>query len=194
MKQQILLFLTFLIIYGCSSSSDENSTTNVLPTAPSNLKRILSIGNEVVLNWDDNSDNEAGFKLEVKINSGNFEILQNLNSNLIQYTVVGLQGNTSYTYRVCSFNQNGNSTSYSNEVTVTTDIDGNAYTNIKIGNQTWMKENYCVTRYRNGDLIPKMQAGQAVLTPNGYVMWSNLTNIQYGAYMDEYNSDDSEED
>lgn len=37
--------------------------------------------------------------------------------------------------------------------TTVTDIDGNNYTSVTIGTQTWMVENLATTRYRNSDLI-----------------------------------------
>jgi uncharacterized protein (TIGR02145 family) len=57
-----------------------------------------------------------------------------------------------------------------------TDIDGNVYQTIKIGDQWWMAENLKVTHYRNGDPILNV-------TDNGD--WNSLSS---GAYCD-YNND-----
>ena len=57
-----------------------------------------------------------------------------------------------------------------NDPNTVTDIDGNVYKTVKIGNQTWMAENLRTTKYRNGDPIP-------LITDAG--AWSNLGS---GAY------------
>lgn len=42
-----------------------------------------------------------------------------------------------------------------------TDVDGNVYGTIRIGNLLWMTENLCVTRYADGRLIPFLQSSSA---------------------------------
>jgi len=59
-----------------------------------------------------------------------------------------------------------------------TDIDGNTYKTIKIGDQCWMAENLKVTHFRNGDEIPNV-------TDNN--IWINLTS---GALCN-YNNDEA---
>jgi len=54
-----------------------------------------------------------------------------------------------------------------------TDIDGNVYKTVKIGNQIWMAENLKVTRYRNGDPIPNV---------TGKTQWKNLKTGAYCNY------------
>lgn len=44
-------------------------------------------------------------------------------------------------------------------VTTVSDIEGNVYNVVSIGNQKWMKENLKVRKYRNGDTIPGNLSG-----------------------------------
>ncbi|MDZ7722211.1 MAG: FISUMP domain-containing protein [candidate division KSB1 bacterium] len=54
-----------------------------------------------------------------------------------------------------------------------TDIDGNTYKTIKIGDQWWMAENLKVTHYSNGDTIPNVTSNSE---------WMNLESGAYCAY------------
>ena len=49
-----------------------------------------------------------------------------------------------------------------------TDIDGNVYHTVKIGNQTWTVENLKTTHYRNGDPIPENPDNWSWLTTDAY--------------------------
>ncbi len=57
---------------------------------------------------------------------------------------------------------------------IVTDIDGNTYRTVEIGNQVWMAENLKVEHYQNGDPIANLSESIA----DGYD-WTNAT---YGAY------------
>ncbi|MDD3051141.1 MAG: FISUMP domain-containing protein, partial [Candidatus Cloacimonetes bacterium] len=56
-----------------------------------------------------------------------------------------------------------------------TDIDGNVYQTLIIGNQEWMVENLKVTRYRNGDQIPTGHTNSAWggLSTGAYCVYNN---------------------
>ena len=60
-----------------------------------------------------------------------------------------------------------------------TDIDGNVYQTIKIGDQWWTTENLKVTHYRNGESIQYVQSETS--EPD---VWENLTTGAYGYYDD----------
>ena len=59
-----------------------------------------------------------------------------------------------------------------------TDIDGNIYETVQIGDQVWMAENLKTTRYNNGSYIPNVINNEE---------WGSLTT---GAYVD-YNDQQS---
>ena len=110
----VFLFVTTLI----SCSSDDNSESEAAPIAPSNLTGALMSG-QVRLNWTDNSNNEAGFKIERKQINGSYSLLNSVVPNVIIFEDNTITTGQSYIYRVYSYNAVGNSTSYSNEVTIT---------------------------------------------------------------------------
>jgi len=64
-----------------------------------------------------------------------------------------------------------------------TDIDGNAYATLKIGEQVWMTENLKVTHYDNGDAIQYVKREEA---ESG--VWINLITGAYGIYNDDDSS------
>jgi len=69
----------------------------------------------------------------------------------------------------------------STDTDTVTDIDGNVYNTVKIGNQWWMAENLRVTHYRNNDPIPQVIENTS---------WNNLNT---GAFCI-YGNDDSNVD
>jgi uncharacterized protein (TIGR02145 family) len=105
--------------------------------------------------------------------------------------ITGLIAGTLYYVR--AYATNANTTGYGNQITITasgggsgsggcaggpttvTDIDGNVYNVVSIGNQCWMKENLKTTRYKNGVSIP---------TGLSEVQWQTTTNGAFAIYND----------
>jgi uncharacterized protein (TIGR02145 family) len=56
-----------------------------------------------------------------------------------------------------------------------TDIDGNFYSTVNIGTQTWMVQNLKVRRFRNGDSIPNVISNKdwAYITTEAYCNYEN---------------------
>ena len=81
------------------------------------------------------------------------------------------------------------------EVITVTDIDGNVYQTVQIGDQLWMAENLKVTHYRNGDPIPHVIAdGNWTSTFSGaYCYYDNDPDNgdTYGALYNWYAVDDA---
>ena len=113
------------------SNQDTVSTIATAPDAPSDLLAIAVSPSQVNLFWNDNSDNEIGFKIERKIGpGGTFSEIGSVGEDVESYPDVGLSENVTYIYRICAFNNIDNS-AYSNEASATTQISLSAPTNMQ---------------------------------------------------------------
>jgi len=111
-----------------------------------------------------------------------------------------LNPNTIYYVRAYATNSVG--TSYGNELTFTTlpiptsvsDIDGNVYSVLVLGNQIWMQENLKTTKYCNGDPIPMYMSNVQWqdLTTGGWSYYDNFSgNESYGKLYNYYAATDN---
>lgn len=110
--------------YGSSQSSNiANSTTpysypHGTPLAPSNLVINFQNGYEAEIGWEDNSNDEWGFKVARKVDDEPFfEIIDSVETDVLTYREVGLEPDRIYVYKVCAYNEYGFS-AYTNTVSV----------------------------------------------------------------------------
>ncbi len=77
------------------------------------------------------------------------------------------------------------SSSSNDETTTMTDIDGNVYKTMKIGDQWWMAENFKGTKQADGTAIPNVTRNidwhNLSITDAAYCFYNNDDNNQYGA-------------
>lgn len=104
--------------------SEETITITVsdiaAPVTPGGLTAQVAAIDQITLAWQDNSADEAGFKVEQKIGSdGTWTQVTTVNANTATYQAGGLSQATMYYFRVRSYNASGNS-AYSSEVSAAT--------------------------------------------------------------------------
>jgi transcriptional regulator CtsR len=102
---------------GNSAYSNETSSTTpgVVPLPPSNLTASPISPTQINLFWQDNSNNEQGFKIERKTGGGGtWAQIATVGANVTSYQNTGLSPNTTYYYRVRAYSELDVS-SYSNE-------------------------------------------------------------------------------
>lgn len=132
-----------------------NAVTSITASSAQSGGNISSDGGSVIIArgvcWNSyGGPTTADYKTENGSGTGEFTTV-----------VTGLQPNTTYYIRAYATNANG--TTYGNELSFTTlalqfgslsDIDGNSYKTVIIGDQTWMTGNLKTTRFANGEPIP----------------------------------------
>lgn len=89
------------------------------------------VGEELRVKFTTNSNIDQSFTYDLNYNKGQYNISQNIASNLI--------------------------VSNPCPSSTVTDIDGNIYNTVAIGNQCWMKENLKTTRYSDGSSITEVE-------------------------------------
>src|SRR6185295_11470270 len=79
------------------------------PNPPSDLVAAAISATEIRLTWTDNSSNELGFRIERSLDGFSFNEIATVGSNVTTYSDLTVVANTTYFYRVLSFNNFGNS-------------------------------------------------------------------------------------
>jgi len=87
----------------------------MVPTAPSNLTATVDNDGDIVLNWDDNSNNETGFEIDITDGSGGD--VKSVAANVESFTFNNPTDGKTYTFKVKAKNLTGSSV-WSNSVSV----------------------------------------------------------------------------
>lgn len=154
------------------------------------------------------SDNGQFINTELALNNGSYSYVQPLDNvannvvtikdNLSTYTLtIEKSGYNTFNYDFlldslkCYSNISGNLPLVIElHKKLVTDIDGNVYKTIKIGNQWWMAENLKTTHLNNGTSIPLVvdNTEWSELTTPGYCWYNNNTDNKnlYGALYNYY--------
>jgi uncharacterized protein (TIGR02145 family) len=156
------------------------------PTLSSPTNGSTGISTSPTLSWNSVSG-ATSYGLQVSANSGFASLVVDQSGiTTTSRQVTGLSEGTPYYWRVNATGSGGTSswsgswyfaTSGSQSGTMT-DIDGNVYHTVTVGNQVWTVENLRVTHYRNGDAIPNITDNSLwySLTSGAYCNYDNNTN------------------
>jgi len=135
-------------------------------------------GEKCKIVYTGNNGNVSGFKSQNSKNDFEFSLGDELNFTAYALTAIGNLGsavivatpemNTIYEFDIIEGLR-------CPEMPTVTDVDGNTYNTVQIGNQCWMAENLKTTTYRNVTAIPNVTDNDAWynLTTGAYVWYDN---------------------
>jgi len=97
------------------------------PAAPSGLT-AAAVAGRVMLNWQDNSQNESGFRIERRVGAaGTYATLVSLPADTTGYLDSGVSVGVTYYYRVFAFNPAGSNVSNETSVEVTATLGASCW-------------------------------------------------------------------
>jgi uncharacterized protein (TIGR02145 family) len=182
----VLLFL-LIIIFGCEKNENENQSLTCIITNPDSGEEIVQ-GQAVTISVDaDHTDGniiEVGFYVDGSGvgSSGSFPYNYEWNttgaeigSHTIKATAKDNEGSSATDEINIEIVEADNNIVFNPDLTYGTisDIDGNTYKTIQIGEQEWMAQNLAATKYNDGTAIPLETSSSG---------WSNLTTPAYCWY------------
>ena len=130
-----------------------------VPAPPQALTARAYTDTQINLAWDDEADNEAGFRVERRGTEGPFQEIGRTNTNVTTYQDTTVQGGVTYTYRVRAYNESGSSYD-TEEVEVTSLPTGELIINpyFAFGLEAWETREATVTMENENGEEPVVRA------------------------------------
>jgi Fibronectin type III domain len=118
-----IFLLTILMFSACDEAADlldDPADDTDPPDAPSHFDAVLEEDDGTIgVTWQDDSDNEDGFILEIRVDGGDWDEEADLSRNQTSYSFEDLIENSDYKFRIHAYNGNGESNSVtSDEISV----------------------------------------------------------------------------
>lgn len=165
--------------------------TSTSPSAPSSLSVTTASNTQLNVRWNDNSNNEDGFKLErcQGLSCSSYSQIATVGANVTSYNDTGLSASTSYRYRVRAYNSIGNS-SYSSSASGSTSANGTGLTGKYYSNMDFT--NLALTRtdatvnFNWGTGAPDPAVGSSTFS----VRWTGQVQPQYSQTYTFYTTSD----